>query len=111
MPSPERSMPGGALLLVALIIAACAYAVWYYRAAGERTRIERVAEVPSQLIPLPPPVPEPNAVAESPGPTANAPVPSGTALGASVPAASPSGVQVAAVPPSPAAAPPDVTPA
>ena len=27
MPSPERSMPGGALLLVALIVAACAYAV------------------------------------------------------------------------------------
>jgi cytoskeleton protein RodZ len=54
MPLPERSMPGGALLLVALIVAACAYAVWYYRAAGERARIERVAEVPSQLVPLPP---------------------------------------------------------
>src|SRR5436305_552994 len=63
MPLPERSLPGGALLLVALIVAACAYAIWYYRAAGERSRTERVAEVPSQLIPLPPPAPapEPNA--------------------------------------------------
>jgi cytoskeleton protein RodZ len=57
MPVPERSMPGGALLLVALIVAACAYAVWYYRAAGDRVRTAGVAEVPAQLIPLPPPAP------------------------------------------------------
>lgn len=54
MPLPDRGLPGGALLLVALIVAACAYAVWYYRASGERTRPERVAAVPEQLIPLPP---------------------------------------------------------
>src|SRR5882762_6725409 len=45
MPLSERSMPGGALLLVALIIAACFYAVWYYRGSVERTRPERVAAV------------------------------------------------------------------
>jgi len=59
MPLPERGMPGGALLLVALIVAACAYAVWYYRAAGDRVRTAGVAEVPAQLIPLPPPTPAP----------------------------------------------------
>jgi len=54
MPLSERSLPGGAVLLVALIIAACAYAVWYYRASGDRARPERVAEVPAQVVPLPP---------------------------------------------------------
>jgi len=66
MPLPDRSMPGGGLLLVALIVAACAYAVWYYRAAGDHTRFDRVAEVPSQLIALPPPAPEPSPVASGP---------------------------------------------
>jgi cytoskeleton protein RodZ len=37
-----------------LIIAACAYAIWYYRASGDRARPERVAEVPAQVVPLPP---------------------------------------------------------
>jgi cytoskeleton protein RodZ len=65
MSLPERSMPGGALLLVALIVAACAYAVWYYRAAGDRVHTAGVAEVPAQLIPLPPP--EQSAEAVPPG--------------------------------------------
>ncbi|MDB5406023.1 MAG: hypothetical protein JWL84_935 [Rhodospirillales bacterium] len=54
VPLSERSLPGGAVLLVALIIAACAYAVWYYRASGDRARPDRVAEVPLQVVPLPP---------------------------------------------------------
>src|SRR5476651_1052832 len=49
MPLTERSLPGGAVLLVALIIAACAYGVWYYRGSGDRVRAERVAEVPAQV--------------------------------------------------------------
>ena len=40
MPLPERGVPGGAILLVALIVAACAYAVWLYRGSGERARPE-----------------------------------------------------------------------
>ncbi len=86
MPLPQRSMPGGALLLVALIVAACAYAVWYYRTAGERSRIERVAEVPSQLVPLP----TPGSAGVSPGIEGGAPA-----------SGSPSGMQ----PPGVAAAP------
>jgi cytoskeleton protein RodZ len=95
MPLPERSLPGGALLLVALIVAACAYAIWYYRAAGERSRTERVAEVPSQLIALPPPASAPEA--DVGGPDA-------TAAGGSTPSppASAPGEQ-AAIPPVPAA--------
>jgi cytoskeleton protein RodZ len=108
MPLPERSLPGGALLLVALIVAACAYAIWYYRAAGERARTERVAEVPSQLIPLPAPAAmpasEPNPAAEA-GTAASAPATGGTATGS---AASSSSDQVAAVPPA-GVAPPGVT--
>jgi cytoskeletal protein RodZ len=107
MPLPERSLPGGALLLIALIVAACAYAIWYYRAAGDRSHTERVAEVPAQLIPLPVPVaaPEPNAAAGSSGAPATALAPSSIATGAAVPAASPPGGQIVALPPA-AAAPP-----
>jgi cytoskeleton protein RodZ len=75
MPLPERGgIPGGALLLVALIIAACVYAVWYYRASGDRLRPERVAAVPEQLIPLPAPAPAatPPAATTPPEPTSAA---------------------------------------
>ncbi len=96
MPLPERSMPGGALLLVALIVAACAYAIWYYRAAGDRMRAERVAEVPSQLIPLPPP--EPSIAAGPVGSAANAPALNDNAAGSAAPS-SPSSEQVPATPP------------
>jgi cytoskeletal protein RodZ len=105
MPLPERSLPGGALLLVALIVAACAYAIWYYRAAGERSRTERVAEVPSQLIPLPPPAPEPNAAAGS-GATGEPSASSGAAtVPGTVPGATAPNEQIVAVPPLPAAPP------
>ena len=111
MPLPERSMPGGALLLVALIVAACAYAIWYYRAAGERTPTERVAEVPSQLIPLPPPVPEPGvgaalpSTAPAPDTAITPPAPSSTSPPAEQPAAAPVGSGTATGTPATAAAP------
>jgi cytoskeleton protein RodZ len=110
MPLPERSMPGGALLLVAIIVAACAYAVWYYRAAGDRVRTAGVAEVPAQLIPLPPPAaaPEPSPEAVPPeeglpaasGPAAATPPvePGATAQSTALPA---TGGQMALAPPPP----------
>jgi cytoskeleton protein RodZ len=115
MPLSERSLPGGAVLLVALILAACAYAVWYYRASGDRARPDRVAEVPAQVVPLPPPseVPRPpNADATPPaGATDTAPA-SPTAPDASAPSTTPQPNQTAdtapaappaaAVPPAPA---------
>jgi cytoskeleton protein RodZ len=53
MPLGERSIPGGAMLLVALILALCGYGTWYYLSTNERSRPERVAEVPSRFLPLP----------------------------------------------------------
>jgi cytoskeleton protein RodZ len=60
---PERSRPGGAIFLVALILAGCGYGLWYYVSSGERSRPERVAAVPAQLMPVPP---APPPAAEAP---------------------------------------------
>jgi cytoskeleton protein RodZ len=54
MPLGERSLPGGPILLVALILAICGYGTWYYLSTGDRTRPERVAAVPLALQ-VPPP--------------------------------------------------------
>jgi transcriptional regulator with XRE-family HTH domain len=43
VPLGERSLPGGALVLVALILALCGYGIWYYLSTDERNRPERVA--------------------------------------------------------------------
>jgi cytoskeleton protein RodZ len=51
MPLGERSIPGGGALLVALILAACAYGGWFYLATGEGPRPERVAAIPAELLP------------------------------------------------------------
>ena len=58
VPLAERSLPGLAVLLVALILALCGYGTWYYLSTGDRTRPERVAAVPSSLQ-VPAPVPAP----------------------------------------------------
>ncbi len=49
VPLGARSLPGGAILMVALILALCGYGTWYYLSTGERTRPERVAAVPVDL--------------------------------------------------------------
>lgn len=49
VPLGARSLPGGPILLVGLILALCGYGTWYYLATGERTRPERVAAVPAEL--------------------------------------------------------------
>jgi cytoskeleton protein RodZ len=51
MPLGEKSIPGGAMLLVALILAICGYGTWYYLSTGERARPERITEVPVTLLP------------------------------------------------------------
>jgi cytoskeleton protein RodZ len=53
MPLAERSMPGGGMLLLAAILAICGYGAWYYVSIGERSRPERVVEVPAALLPKP----------------------------------------------------------
>ena len=49
VPLGERSLPGGALVLVALIVALCGYGIWYYVSTEARNRPERVAAVPAAL--------------------------------------------------------------
>lgn len=54
VPLGPRSVPGGPILLVGVILALCGYGTWYYLSTGERNRPERVAEVPAALrSPLP----------------------------------------------------------
>jgi cytoskeleton protein RodZ len=49
MPLGEHGVPGGAMLLVALILALCGYGTWYYVSTSERSRPDRVAPVPAEL--------------------------------------------------------------
>src|SRR5712691_963099 len=49
VPLGARSLPGGPILLVGLILALCGYGSWYYLSTGERSRPERVAAVPAEL--------------------------------------------------------------
>lgn len=91
MPLSERSRPGGGLLLIALIVAGCAYALWWYFASSERTRPERVAAPPEEIAPGPPPPlaarePEPS-LAEPTPPSAPEPPPAVPAETAAAPAA------------------------
>jgi cytoskeleton protein RodZ len=62
MPLGERSIPGKGMLLVALILVLCGYGTWYYLSTNERSRPERVAEVPIGLL-VPPPVQPASGVA------------------------------------------------
>jgi cytoskeleton protein RodZ len=51
MPLDERSMPGGGTVVTGLILAICACAAWYYWTDAQRSRPERVTEVPARLLP------------------------------------------------------------
>ncbi len=57
MPLGERSVPGRAMLLLAVILAICGYGTWYYLSTDELVRPERVTEVPATLLPPKPPKP------------------------------------------------------
>jgi len=64
MPLGERSLPGRGTLLVALILAFCSYGAWYYLSTGERSRPERVTEVPAALLSLRPEQPPTEAAVQ-----------------------------------------------
>lgn len=100
MPLAERSMPGGGALITALILAICGYGAWYYWSTAERTRPERVTEVPAALLPpepaQSPPAPHPvsasaasvNSPLTPPGtPTKPKPSPAAAGPSASAPVA------------------------
>jgi len=76
MPLGERSVPGRAMLLLAVILAICGYGAWYYLSTDELARPERVTEVPATLLPPKPPKPP-----ASPPPAPIAPATSATTTG------------------------------
>lgn len=91
VPLGERSLPGGALVLVALIVALCGYGIWYYLSTEERSRPERVAAVPTALQPPPAPVakpPSPPPPAADPDSSSQPPT-QPSLYGAAVPLSSP----------------------
>jgi cytoskeleton protein RodZ len=86
VPLGARSVPGGPILLVGVILAVCGYGTWYYLSTGERTRLERVAAVPAELqrvaqgtaVPVPggaPPAPSRPASGPGSGPAVASPGP------------------------------------
>ncbi len=119
VPLAERSIPGGTMVLAALILAICGYGLWYYVSTSDRSHPERVSAVPPDLIAaaqkpalLPntaPPAPPP-AASTVPGspPPATTPPDAATAAPASAtgPAATPSRAVASAAPATPAASPP-----
>jgi len=94
VPLGERSLPGGPIVLMALILALCGYGTWYYLSTGERSRPERVAEVPADLRQaiIPPSAPlAPSAAApastQPPGPATASSVDTGATAAAPTAAA------------------------
>jgi cytoskeleton protein RodZ len=104
MPLGERGVPGGGMLLVALILAICGYGTWYYWSTAQRAHPQRVGEVPLALLgPKPkPPVHTDTAAAKpaAPGPAAAMPQsPPAQPQPASGPAAAPAPTPAAVEPP------------
>lgn len=96
MPLGERSVPGGPILLVALILAICGYGTWYYLSTAERARPERVSAVPPimQTSPEQPAAAAPDAAASPATPAVDstgspAKVASASAMSPTRPAADP----------------------
>jgi cytoskeleton protein RodZ len=114
-PVPERGVPAGAVVLLGLVLAVGAYALWYKYSDGHRVGAE-VANVPERLAPLadrqpgtvspqvasilPPPAAPPTPPAASPTSAAAAPVqPAPPPAAVQVPVPVPVPVAVAPPPP------------
>jgi len=100
VPLGERSLPGAAMLLIALILGLCGYGTWYYLSTGERNRPERVSSVPQALQP-----PPTSMAAESPADGIKLASGLARAAGSDAAPASPPPVQTASAPSSSAPAP------
>jgi cytoskeleton protein RodZ len=113
VPLGERSLPRGALVLVALIMALCGYGIWYYLSTEDRNRPQRVAAVPAALrvpttpVLVAPPSAQPTAPAD---PVPNPASPSPPVPGV-IPAPGVIGSVVTPNPPAPAVVPAPSTPA
>lgn len=103
VPIAERSIPGGRILVTALVLAICGYGLWYYAVDGGRQQANPVPEVPTALVHngAEPGVPDPLA---SPSEArASVRVPPNAAPPA-VPAAKPAALTAASPPSAPAPA-------
>jgi cytoskeletal protein RodZ/predicted O-methyltransferase YrrM len=49
VPITERSIPGGRILVTALVLAVCGYGLWYYVTQSSHSRPELVTQVPASL--------------------------------------------------------------
>jgi len=103
VPLAERSIPGGVMMLTALLFAICAYGVWYYLSAATLPRLDRVSAVPSELLPHPPAAAAPAAPPSSDDSTT--PAAPSTPSAASTPPAAPSAAVITEVLAPPPAAP------
>ena len=68
VPLAERSIPRISMVVAALILAGCGYGLWYYISLADRARPERVAAVPSTLLPERAPLSPPNGASNLPNP-------------------------------------------
>src|SRR5947208_15114863 len=92
VPLGARSVPGGPILLVGVILALCGYGTWYYLSTSERSRPERVAAVPADLQRVAQGTMTPLPGGAAPAPTRPTPATvsgAGSGLGASSATASP----------------------
>jgi len=111
VPIADRSIPGGRVLIAALVLAVCGYGFWYYLGTARNDRADSIADVPPALeneaaapsaakaatreppsLPLPPTVEIPGAPA------------------ATAPASAPASAQQPAASPAPATPPPATPP-
>jgi len=60
-PPPERGVPGGAIVLIALVLGISAYGTWYYLSSRDAVLPDIVAQVPERLANVPAARPSPSA--------------------------------------------------
>ncbi|HYI68283.1 MAG TPA: RodZ domain-containing protein [Skermanella sp.] len=110
-PAPESRIPGGALLLLAVVLAGSAYGGWYYMNSTGRELVDFVPELPDRLataLNLAPAAPAPGLVV----PVTPSEQPPAAASGTSAPpAGNPVPPAVNSAPPAVAAVPPSHSPA
>ena len=90
MPLTSRSTPGGRVVLVAFVLAVCAYAIWHYVSTSDRARPERVAAVPTELMPPTPPPAAADATAPTVAAASSVPPPPDQAAAEAAPRRRPS---------------------
>jgi cytoskeleton protein RodZ len=104
VPLAERSIPGGAMVLAAVILAVCAYGIWYYLSSTAGPRPERVSPIPAEFAkPAKPAAPAAPALSATPAPDA-AP-PSAAPASPAAPPAPPPAEATAPTPPTTSAPP------